>query len=95
MIKLKQVLSTEPARIWFPLYTEQLRLRALTEVILLCPAFSASSSSFQLTLHESISSDPFFTSCQAQLRFELKLFLYMWDEQKQYNQVLTKLNLLF
>ena len=84
MIKLKQVLSTEPARIWFPLYTEQLRLRALTEVILLSPAFSASSS-FQLTLHESSSSDPFFTSCQAQLRFELKLFLYMWDEQKEYS----------
>ena len=67
MIKLKQVLSAEPT-VWFPLVTEQLRLRSLTEVTLLSPASSSSVSSFHLTLHESSSSDPFFTSHQARVQ---------------------------
>lgn len=64
--ELKRVLSMsapEPP-VWFPLATEQLRLRSLTEVTLLTPA---SSSSFHLTLHEASSSDPFFTSRQARV----------------------------
>ena len=67
MIKLKQLLSEEPT-VWFPLVTEQLRLRSLTEVTLLSPASSSSVSSFHLTLHESSSSDPFFTSRQARVQ---------------------------
>ena len=65
--ELKRVLSIsspEPP-VWFPLATEQLRLRSLTDVTLLTPA---SSSSFHLTLHESSTSDPFFISRQARVQ---------------------------
>ena len=72
---MKQVLSEPEPPVWFPLATEQLRLRSLTEVILLTPSSSssslltpASSSSFHVTLHETSSSDPFFTSRQARVQ---------------------------
>lgn len=46
---------------WFPLATEQLRLRSLSEVIIYFPS-SNSSSSFFLTFHESPFAPPFYTS---------------------------------
>ena len=48
---------------WFPLATEQLRLRALSEGILFSPS---PSSSFYLTFHESAFAPPFYTSSPAE-----------------------------
>ena len=71
---------------WFPLATEQLRLRSLSEVIIYFPS-SNSSSSFYLTFHESPFAPPFYTSSRVKALDQRAAWTDMEDNMGDYGGV--------
>ena len=71
---------------WFPLATEQLRLRSLSEMIIYFPS-SDSTSSFYLTFHESPFAPPFYTSIRVKTLDQRAAWTDMEDNMGEFGGV--------